>query len=144
MTMMMGFTVDTVAFYLYCYSYTAIFMRLRVLASSCRGLCWRRFGTARGGAITAGLDVILEILEGGAHVAGNGPASKFDGYGWWRAPHESRHGDAQDVVVGMFPGGALAHVRGERSDQSIAQQDAQEGAYQSRRYLFSNFFRWAA
>jgi hypothetical protein len=58
---------------------TAICMLRRVPPSLCRGLSCRRFGTARSGGIAAVLDVILQLLEGWAHVAGDGAASKFDG-----------------------------------------------------------------
>ena len=58
-----------------------------------------------------------------------------------RAFHESDHDHPQHCVVGVLLVGRLRHVRGQRADHAVAQQDSKKRPHQRRRDFVPDFLR---
>src|SRR5258708_18192376 len=106
------------------------------LRGGLRGRCLR--GT------TTAFDAFFDFLEGGPNVARDGPAREFHGYRGRGAFHEADHHDAEHVIVGVFFFAALSHVSGDGADESVAEQNSQEGPYQRGGNFVTDFFGRAA
>src|ERR1700722_1695355 len=89
-------------------------------------LCGR--SSCRFSAATAAFNVFFEILKAGANVAWNRATAKFDGDRRRNTLHESDHGDAKNVVVGVLVFSAFGHARGYGADEAVAEQNAEKRA----------------
>src|SRR5438309_2050449 len=96
-------------------------------ASSGTASLLSRGGGRRGGSTLAGL---LHILERWPACGGNGPTRKLRGNDRRRALDEADQADTEAVIVFRFGLVDLHHRSGQGSEQPIAEQDAQECAYQ--------------
>src|SRR5438874_405683 len=107
-------------------------------ASSATASLLGRGGGRRGGATLAGL---LHILERRPACGGNGPTRELRGDDRRRALDEADQTDTETVIVFRFGVVDLGHRSGQGSEQAVAEQDAQECAYQRRGDLMANLLR---
>src|ERR1700690_2091613 len=98
-------------------------------------------GRFYGGAIPAGS---LHLFEGRAHITGHDAASHFDRHDGSDALKKSDHYNAQDLQECVFFLRSLPHAGGDRTDESVAEQNAEEGADERGGYFFPDLFRRAA
>jgi len=73
-------------------------------------------------------------------VAGNRAPGHFHGHDGRSAFEERDHQNAHHVEKGMFFVGGFCHVGCDGSDQSVAQQDAEESSNQGGGDFISDFF----
>src|SRR5579883_1985456 len=88
--------------------------------------CFLR-GSGSGGRI-ATFDVGFRLFKAGTDMLRDCAAPKFDGDAWGRAFHEGDDDDAKHVIVGMFLVRRFGHVSSDRTDEAVAEQNAQERA----------------
>src|SRR5450631_1441807 len=110
------------------------------------GLAYSRgcSGCSSCGGRSAATASLFEFLERGAHVAGNCAPRDFHRHDGCGALQKRDHENAHHIEEGMFFLGRLGHVGGDRTDQSVAQQNAQKGSDQGGGNFVSNFLRWTA
>src|SRR5271167_709543 len=86
----------------------------------------------------------FHFLETGTHMSRHGATTDLQRKNRRGALHEGEHEYAQNVIVVMFIVRELCHVRRERPNHSVAQQNSQEGSYQGSCNFVADLFRRTA
>src|SRR4026208_2619426 len=101
----------------------------------------RWWGSGRWRCVRATLASVLHLLERRPQFGRNHTAGKLDRENWRGTANKCGKSHSHEMVELRLGVVDFGHVRGQRAEEPIAQENSQEGADQRRRHLMTDLLR---